>query len=136
MTYLLDVNALVAFGFLEHEFHGQVAGWVGESASERGFELATCSITELGFTRVLSQSPEYGLTISEARSLLQRLKTGNAARFRFIADNHGVSQLPPWVKSPKQITDGHLAQLAASNGAILGTLDRSIPGAFLIPKGK
>jgi len=38
-----------------------------------------------------------------------------------------------WVKTPKQITDGHLAQLAKANGAILATLDGRIPGAFLIP---
>jgi predicted nucleic acid-binding protein len=28
MKYLLDVNALVALGFLEHEFHERVARWV------------------------------------------------------------------------------------------------------------
>jgi hypothetical protein len=38
-----------------------------------------------------------------------------------------------WVKTVKQTTDGHLAQLAKANGAILATLDRGIPGAFHIP---
>jgi hypothetical protein len=38
-----------------------------------------------------------------------------------------------WVKTVKQTTDGHLAQLAKANGAILATLDRGIPGAFQIP---
>jgi len=28
MKYLLDVNALIALGFLEHEFHERVAQWV------------------------------------------------------------------------------------------------------------
>jgi hypothetical protein len=27
MTYLLDVNALVALGFLRHEFHRGIATW-------------------------------------------------------------------------------------------------------------
>jgi hypothetical protein len=28
MIYLLDVNALVALGFMNHEFHGRLAAWV------------------------------------------------------------------------------------------------------------
>jgi len=28
MIYLLDVNALVALGFIHHEFHNRVAAWV------------------------------------------------------------------------------------------------------------
>jgi hypothetical protein len=54
----------------------------------------------------------------------------------FIPDDHDVSQLPGWVKTPKQITDGHLAQLAKANGAMLATLDAGIPKAFLIPRSK
>jgi hypothetical protein len=46
MTYLLDVNALVALGFLHHEFHARVATWIQASHSP---QLASCSITELGF---------------------------------------------------------------------------------------
>jgi hypothetical protein len=53
-----------------------------------------------------------------------------------IADTHDISHLPEWVKTPKQITDGHLLQLARANGAVLATLDRRIPGAFLIPTQK
>jgi len=36
-------------------------------------------------------------------------------------------------KSPAYTTEGHLAQLASANGAVLATLDEGIPGAFLIP---
>lgn len=60
MTYLLDVNALVALGFAHHEFHDRVAGWV---RAQRFPPLATCSITELGFVRVMVQAPAYGFTI-------------------------------------------------------------------------
>ena len=130
MIYLLDVNALVALGFLQHEFHLRVASWVGAQSS---FQLATCSITELGFLRVLTQAPAYGFTIPQARTLLLRLKQAAAGRFAFLADNHDVSQLPAWVKTARQITDGHLLRLATANGATLATLDRGIPGAFLIP---
>jgi predicted nucleic acid-binding protein len=96
-------------------------------------ELATCSITELGFVRVLAQAPQYGITIAHARALLLRLKTGNSLKFTFISDDHDVSHIPAWVKTAKQTTDGHLAQLAKAKSAILATLDERIPGAFLIP---
>jgi predicted nucleic acid-binding protein len=133
MKYLLDVNALVALGFLQHEFHERVAGWVHTLASRGVPELATCSITELGFVRVLAQAPQYGFTITHARTLLLRLKTGNALKFTFIFDDHDVSHIPAWVKTAKQTTDGHLAQLAKAKSAILATLDERIPGTFLIP---
>ncbi len=131
MTYLLDVNALVALGFLNHEFHARVAAWVKSSNSK---QLASCSITELGFLRVLSQAPAYGFTVAQARALLLRLKQGSTARLTFIPDEHDVSHLPGWVKAPKQITDGHLSKLASAKGAVLATLDESIPGSYLIPR--
>lgn len=136
MTYLLDVNALVALGFLQHEFHGRVAGWVRTLAAKGVPELATCSITELGFVRVLAQAPQYGFTVGHARSLLLRLKTGNTLKFTFISDDHDISHIPAWVKTAKQTTDGHLAQLAKAKGAVLATLDGRIPGAYLIPTQK
>jgi uncharacterized protein len=133
MKYLLDVNVLVALGFLQHEFHERVASWVHTLASRGIPELATCSITELGFVRVLAQASQYGFTISHARTLLLRFKTGNSLRFAFIPDDHDVSHIPAWVNTAKQITDGHLVQLAKAKNAILATLDEKIPGAFLIP---
>lgn len=136
MRYLLDVNALVALGLLQHEFHDQVARWVNTIGSAGVPELATCSITELGFIRVLAQAPQYGLNISQSRNLLLRMKTGNILNFTMIADNHGVAHLPSWVKTAKQTTDGHLVQLAKANGAVLATLDTRIRGAFVIPPVK
>lgn len=130
MIYLLDVNTLVALGFIQHEFHARVTVWV---QGKKNLRLATCSITELGFVRVLTQAPAYGLTIQQARGLLVRLRQAESPHFTFIPDDHDVSQLPLWVRSAKQITDGHLAQLAAGNGAVLATLDSKIPGAYLIP---
>jgi hypothetical protein len=96
--------------------------------------LATCSITELGFVRVLAQAPGYGLTVAQARTLLLRLKKTSALSLSFIPDGHDISHLPTWVKTPKQTTDGHLVQLASGNGAVLSTLYERIPGAYVIPQ--
>jgi predicted nucleic acid-binding protein len=136
MKYLLDVNALVALGFLQHEFHGRVASWVRKLALRGIPELATSAITELGFVRVLVQASQYGFTVAQARSVLLQLKSASTLKFTFIPDDHDVSHLPVWVKSAKQTTDGHLAQLAKANDAILATLDAKIPGAYLIPAQK
>jgi predicted nucleic acid-binding protein len=133
MRYLLDVNTLIALGVVEHEFHALVAAWVGGLRTNGTLELLTCSITELGFVRILAQSPTYRFTTTTARSLLLRMKIEDKALFAFLADSNDIPHLPGWVKHPKQITDGHLMQLARANGAVLATLDRGIPGAFLIP---
>jgi uncharacterized protein len=130
--YLLDVNALVALGFKEHEFFARVAGWF-QDLRPGEHELATCTITELGFVRILAL-PQYGLSVEESKASLLQLKSSSRIGFAFVADALDASRLPGWVKAPKQITDGHLVQLAKANGAVLATLDQKIPAAFLIPE--
>jgi len=130
MKYLLDVNALVAFGLLSHQFHPRIIAWV---QLENLPVLLTCSITELGFVRVLSQASAYGYTVSEARALLLELKGNSVVPLQFVSDGNDIASLPTWVTQAGQTTDGHLLGLASAHGALLATLDRRIPGAFLIP---
>ena len=132
----MDVNALLALAVLEHEFHPRVANWVERLAARGVPELATCSITELGFVRVLGQAQQYGSSVAQARELLLHLKGSNGIRCTFISDDRDISYLPKWVRTPKQTTDGHLVDLAKANGAVLATLDRQIPGAFVIPQSR
>jgi uncharacterized protein len=133
VRYLLDVNALVALGFLEHEFHERVAQWVRSLGKGTRYEILTCPITELGFVRVLSQAPQYGLTVVQSKTLLVRLKKQGAVPFEFITDDHDISRLPAWAKTGRQTTDGHLAELARAHNAVLATLDARIPSVFFIP---
>jgi hypothetical protein len=136
VTYLLDVNSLLALGVLHHEFHQRVAGWVARLAKSGNPLLATCSITELGFVRVLGQAQQYSFSVIQARELLLRIKASETIRCVFIPDGHDISHLPKWVKSPKQTTDGHLVELARANGAQLATLDGKISGSFFIPPSR
>ena len=131
MTRLLDVNALVALGFSQHEHHDRVSRWVTGLPEKDRF--ATCSITELGFVRVLNQVPQYRVPIADACELISRLRKNRKRRFAFISDDHGAAELPGWVKTGRQSTDGHLLELAKAHGAELATLDEGIPGAFRIP---
>jgi uncharacterized protein len=130
VKYLLDVNALVALGISHHEFHDRVATWL---LGQQFPPLATCSITELGFVRVLAQAPAYGFTVLQAQRLLLQLKKSKIVTLTFLPDDHYISHLPAWVKTPKQTTDGHLLQLARANSAVLATLGEKIPGAYSIP---
>lgn len=136
MRYLLDVNALVALVVLEHEFHARVTSWLARLGASGVPELATCSITELGFLRVLGQAQQYGSSVAQARELLLKVRNSDAMRWSFIPDDHDVSRLPRWVRTPKQTTDGHLAELARDNEALLATLDRRIPRALVIPASR
>lgn len=130
MRYLLDVSALIAYGFRRHDFHDRVGAWIRSRKVDR---FLTCSITELGFVRVLGNIRTYGMDVAHAKSMLQELKAWKAFPLEFISDENDISFLPNWVKSPAQTTDGHLVQLAIAKDAILATLDEGIPGAFLIP---
>jgi hypothetical protein len=130
MRYLLDVNALIAYGFKKHGCHDRASAWI---RSRKGDGFLTCSITELGFVRILGNVRAYGLDIAHARSLLMDLKAWNELPLEFIQDGNDISFLPAWAKSSAQTTDGHLQQLASANGAVLATLDEKIPGAYLIP---
>jgi uncharacterized protein len=136
MRYLLDVSALLAFGVIQHEFHSRASDWISSLESSDNPELLTCSITELGFVRVVAQVSQYSMTLTEAQALLLRVKREGPVRFSFLADDQDINNLPDWVRTAAQITDGHLARLASAHNAVLATLDTKIPRAFLIPAAK
>lgn len=130
MKYLLDVNALIAFGVTQHQFHQRLVDWIH---SQRGSAFLTCSVTEIGFVRVVASVAMYDLKVPQAKMLLLGMKSNDSQPLTFLSDANDISALPEWAKSPAQTTDGHLVQLASTNGAVLATLDEGIPGAFLIP---
>lgn len=134
MRYLLDVNVLIALAIDRHKFHRRVEAWVASLKLHGMPKFATCSITELGFIRIVSQVDAYNISLDQAKLQLALLKKSTAHDFRFVADNNDISLLPSWVKTPKQTTDGHLAELALRNGATLATLDENIPGSFVPPQ--
>jgi predicted nucleic acid-binding protein len=127
---LLDVSVLIASGVRTHSLHGRVVRWLKAGQFS---ELLTCSITELGFIRIVAQTPQYQTTIERAQITLAEMKRLTGLPFVFLEDDQDASRLPAWVRTGGQTTDGHLMQLAEAHGAILATLDLGIPGAFVIP---
>jgi toxin-antitoxin system PIN domain toxin len=130
MNYLIDVNVLVALAHQGHADHQRVIRWF-VSLINSGARLATCSITEVGFVRVSIQIG-FENTAADAAETLRGLKESSRVPFELIPDHLGADRLPTFVISAKQVTDGHLLELAKEHSMQLATLDKSIPGAFLI----
>jgi len=131
--YLLDVNVLLAVAYRVHDLHERADRWLTDLLQMYpSVRLATCSITELGFVRVACSKARLALNVSAAQDDLKRMK--EQKRFAFLGDESGAERLPKWVEKSKQVTDGHLLQLATDHQATFATLDEGIPGALLIPK--
>ena len=116
MTYLLDVNCLLAAVWSTHADHPKMDAWVGSR------ELATCAITELGFLRVSTHPKAIHADMASARQLLEDFIAKHAVRFlpcdlpalNSRATGHGA------------VTDAYLADLAQSKGMKFATLDRRL----------
>jgi predicted nucleic acid-binding protein len=130
VSYLLDVNALIALAHTGHSLHAKaLSGYL--SVMHTALGVHTCSITELGFVKV---SVVTGLQadIAGAKHALTALKYSSKVRFELISDDLGAAQLPAFVKRPQSVTDGHLVELARRHSVRLVTLDQGITGALFI----
>ena len=135
MIFLLDVNALLAMGYVVHVHYERVSRWISQLDAEYGNDptiFATCPITELGFVRVGSGKAGYAKSVRAARDDLEDLKSSMG--MRFLPDDIPSRHLPAWVRKSQQTTDGYLLALAKSHDGFLATLDRFIPDAVLIPE--
>jgi predicted nucleic acid-binding protein len=130
VKYLLDVNVLVALAHQDHAEHDKAGAWF-KSACKVASVFQTCAITELGFVRVSVQA---GLSadLAAAQGTLAGMKRSSPVPFALIPDPLGAAEMPKYVRTPAQLTDGHLVRLAETSGARLATLDKGIPGAVLI----
>ena len=133
MIHLLDVNVLLALGYEDHVHHERAEGWLDDlHTQQESASLATCALTELGFVRVATGKAGFADNVNVAQEDLKRLLTKRV--FTFLDDGLGADRLPSWVFKSKQVTDGHLLQLAQLHHGRLVTLDTGIPGAVLIPE--
>ena len=110
---LLDVSALVALLWENHENHSKVKTWC------EGKPLTLCPITELGFVRV-SSSPAHNATVEEAREILSDFIKDRKPGF-IVADLRVLkaTAAPSFGKS----TDWYLADLAVAHKMKWATLD-------------
>jgi predicted nucleic acid-binding protein len=116
VTYLLDVNVLLAMRYVHHVHHDRTICWLRNletgGASAR---FASCSITELGFVRIAgNRNSGLAARVAAAQEDLLRLKED--LPFIFLTDPLGADHSPLWVDRYRQVTDGHLLALAKVNG--------------------
>lgn len=124
---LLDINILTALLWPTHEHHDVAHRWFGRRADA---PWATCSLTQLGFVRIIS-NPAFSrdaLSPIEALALLGENLAHPA--HEFWTDN---LQVPAAVKGVearlqgyKQLTDACLLALARRREGVLATFDRGL----------
>lgn len=131
MRYLLDVNVPVAWGWSDHADHDRVTRWL--AATKKSDRLQTSAIHQWGFVRVSVQRSGGVVSPEQAGRVLDGMLQSPGARHEFVPDDQPAVQWPAWCQSASRTPDAHLLALAQSHGAVLATLDTSIPGAFVLP---
>jgi hypothetical protein len=116
MSWLLDVNMILASRWTTHADHLAVKAWVNSSAA-----FHTCPITELGFVRI-SLSAAYRASWIEVQEALKALHARPG--HRFLPDDLDGEAAPQ--TSARDTTDAHLVTLAKRHGLKLATLDAEL----------
>jgi uncharacterized protein len=128
VTYLLDINVLVALFDQAHVHHEPAHRWFAATGTA---SWATCPLTENGFVRVIS-NPAYKSVLANPAEAAQRLRMLCAAPgHNFWADIPSLMDSSAFdlsrVVGHNQVTDLYLAGLAQYYGGKLATFDQSIP---------
>lgn len=139
MSHLLDINFLVALFDARHVNHDAAHHWFGTRFSS---DWATCSITEAGCIRVLS-NPAYPTVSATPVEVLRRLdQFCTSGGHCFWPDDLSLrtaleDELARRLIGYQQLTDFHLAALASRwEGRLVtfdGKLRRSLEGTRLEP---
>jgi toxin-antitoxin system PIN domain toxin len=126
-TALLDLNVLTALLWPSHEHHDVAHRWFADGVDA---SWATCSLTQIGFVRILS-NPAFSrdaLSPMEATALL-------ASNLRHRGHQYWSDslQLPAALRGVeaklqghRQVNDAYLLALAHRNKGVLATFDRGL----------
>lgn len=128
MTYLLDVDVLVALSLRAHQHHRAATEWIA------GVELfATTPLTEGAFVRILSSGRLTAEPISITDAVRAIRVMWDRPGHRFLEDDATFTRpsidLSAMV-GPKQVPDFHLVNLVARRGHRLATFDGSLERAL------
>lgn len=127
MTFLLDVNLLIALAWPSHVHHSLAQDWF---ARKGGRSWASCPISQAGFVRV-SSNPKF---IDGAVSPLEALELLNVVtrsrRHEFWPDDVSLADRAQFsfahLVGHRQVTDAYLLALAIVHEGALATLDPGI----------
>lgn len=126
-TALLDVNILTALLWPAHEHHDVAHRWFSGRANAR---WATCSLTQLGFVRIVS-NPAFSrdaLSPAEAVALLGENLTHPGHEFwaEILQVPAAVKGMEVALQGYRQLTDAYLLALASRRNGVLATFDRGL----------
>lgn len=124
---LLDINILTALLWPTHEHHDVAHRWF---AGRGNAPWATCSLTQLGFVRVVSNPAFSRDALSPVEALALLAENLAHPAHEFWPDS---LQVPPAVKGMearllghKQLTDAYLLALSHRRKGVLATFDRGL----------
>lgn len=126
-TALLDVNILTALLWPAHEHHEAAHRWFGARPNAR---WATCSLTQLGFVRIVS-NPAFSrdaLSPSEAVALLAEnlAHAGHDFWMESLQVPVAIKGMAIGLQGYRQLTDAYLLALANRRKGVLATFDRGL----------
>ena len=134
MSFLLDVDALIALGWPSHEHHGRMRAWF-KGYARQGW--STTALTQAAFVRITSQ-PAFStraISISESAEVLL-LNTAHP-KHRFLPLDFGIEQVlgscTGGLRGHRQITDAWLLTLAIRHAARLVTFDTGLAQLLATP---
>ena len=124
---LLDINILAALLWPTHDYHDVAHRWFGGRADAPS---ATCSLTQLGFVRIVS-NPAFSrdaLSPMEALALLGENLAHPAHEFWTdrLQVTSAVKGMEARLQGYKQLTDAYLLALAHRRNGLLATFDRGL----------
>ena len=116
MKHLLDVSVLLAAIWENHPQHARAFSWLA------GKSIILCPLAQLGFLRISTNKKAINAPMNKARELLEQfVQERNAEQ---IPDD--LAPLKSHPKTSEMVTDQYLADLAATQGAKLATLDQNV----------
>lgn len=125
--HLLDVNALIALLWEDHQFHETMALWFSRHAKEG---WATSAITQAGFIRVMNQSAlvQPGLSVADLAEVLASNLAHPAHRLLPLDFDFAdvLTCCTGGVVGHRQVSDAYLLTAAVRGGMKLLTFDSGL----------
>ena len=130
MTYLLDVNVLIALAWPTHTHHAKAHAWFAQINTAKSSNWATCPLTQLAFVRI-SSNPKLVQTAVSTQAAVQMLAqivavTGHV----FWPDDLSLQGLGCFESAHfvghRQTTDAYLIELAKAHKGKLATFDSGL----------
>jgi toxin-antitoxin system PIN domain toxin len=126
-TALLDLNILTALLWPTHEHHDVAHSWFDARGDA---PWATCSLTQLGFVRIVSNPAFSQDALSPADAVALLGANLDHAVHEFWAESlqvpSAVKGMEAKLQGSKQLTDAYLLALAHRRKGVLATFDRGL----------